>query len=58
MVAILPLVKKAASFGYKKYGVPGALASAGIVLVGYYYLKKALGGSDGETGEADNDGAN
>ncbi|MDL5361004.1 hypothetical protein [Halalkalicoccus sp. NIPERK01] len=45
MVALLAIVKKAASFGYKRYGVPGAIATTLIALGGYYYLKKALSGS-------------
>ncbi len=45
MVAVLAIAKKAASFGYKRYGVPGAIASVAVVLVGYRFLKKALSGS-------------
>ena len=42
MVTTLAIAKKAMSFGYKRYGVPGALASALIAVVGYRYLRKKL----------------
>lgn len=45
MVALLALVKKAATFGYKRYGVPGAIASVAVVLGGYRCVKKMLSGS-------------
>lgn len=45
MVGVLAIVKKAATFGYKRYGVPGAIASVVVVLGGYAYLKKVLSGS-------------
>lgn len=45
MVATLAIVKKAASFGYKRYGVPGAVASVVVALAGYRILKNALSGS-------------
>lgn len=48
MVALLAIVKKAASFGYKKYGVPGALAAVVLALGGYRFVKKALSGSKNE----------
>jgi hypothetical protein len=51
MVGVLAIAKKAATFGYKRYGVPGAVASVAVVLGGYYYLKKALSGS-----KSDNEG--
>jgi predicted membrane protein len=42
MVTVLAIAKKAMSFGYKRYGVPGALASALIAVLGYRYLRKKL----------------
>lgn len=42
MVTVLAVAKKALSFGYKRYGVPGALASALIAVLGYRYLRKKL----------------
>ncbi|ADJ14950.1 hypothetical protein [Halalkalicoccus jeotgali] len=45
MVALLAIIKKAATFGYKKYGIPGALVSVVLALWGYRFVKKALGGS-------------
>lgn len=42
MVTTLAIAKKAMSFGYKRYGVPGALVSALIAVLGYRYLKKKL----------------
>lgn len=51
MVGVLAVAKKAATFGYKRYGVPGAVASVAVVLGGYYYLKKTLSGS-----KSDNEG--
>ncbi|MFC6904413.1 hypothetical protein [Halalkalicoccus tibetensis] len=52
MVGVLAIGKKAASFGYKRYGVPGAIATTLVALGGYYYLKKALSGS-GSDGNSD-----
>ena len=34
--------KKAAKFGYKRYGVPGAVASGGAALAGYVVVRRAL----------------
>lgn len=34
--------KKALKFGYKRYGLPGAVASGGAALLGYLALKRAL----------------
>ena len=42
MIGALSVGKKAVSFGYKRYGVPGAIASGGIVLVGYVAVRRAL----------------
>ncbi|MCL7416852.1 MAG: hypothetical protein M8354_03300 [Halalkalicoccus sp.] len=45
MVALLAILKKAATFGYKRYGVPGAVVSTVLALWGYRFVKKALSGS-------------
>lgn len=58
MVSLLVIVKKAATFGYKKYGVPGAIASSLIVLGGYMYLKKMLQGSGSDDENDDSDAEN
>jgi predicted membrane protein len=42
MVTTLAIAKKALSFGYKRYGVPGALVSALVAVMGYRYLRKKL----------------
>lgn len=42
MVTTLAIARKAMKFGYKRYGVPGALVSALIAVMGYRYLKKQL----------------
>ncbi|ELY62138.1 hypothetical protein [Natronolimnohabitans innermongolicus] len=42
MIGALTVGKKALSFGYKRYGVPGAVASGGVVLVGYVAVRRAL----------------
>jgi hypothetical protein len=34
--------KKALKFGYKRYGIPGAVASGGAALLGYLAVKRAL----------------
>lgn len=34
--------KKAVKFGYKRYGVPGAVASGGAALAGYVAVRRAL----------------
>jgi predicted membrane protein len=55
MVTVIAIAKKAMSFGYKRYGVPGALASALVAVLGYRYLRKKLTanvetGSDADSG--------
>ncbi|MCH7659728.1 MAG: hypothetical protein IH933_03825 [Euryarchaeota archaeon] len=50
MVGVLAIAKKAATFGYKRYGVPGAVASVAVVLGGYY-LKKTLSGSKNDSNQ-------
>ncbi|WP_440769087.1 hypothetical protein [Natronorubrum sp. DTA28] len=42
MLGALSVGKKAVSFGYKRYGVPGAVASGGAVLIGYVVVRRAL----------------
>jgi hypothetical protein len=42
MVTTLAIAKKALSFGYKRYGVLGALVSALVAVMGYRYLRKKL----------------
>jgi hypothetical protein len=34
--------KKAVKFGYKRYGIPGAVASGGAALAGYVVVRRAL----------------
>lgn len=42
MIGALTAGKKAVTFGYKRYGVPGAVASGGIALIGYVAVRRAL----------------
>lgn len=42
MIGAYTVGKKAVTFGYKRYGVPGAIASGGLVLVGYVVVRRAL----------------
>lgn len=42
MIGAFTVGKKAVTFGYKRYGVPGAIASGGIALVGYVAVRRAL----------------
>ncbi|WP_121742846.1 hypothetical protein [Natronorubrum halophilum] len=42
MIGALTVGKKAVTFGYKRYGIPGAIASGGIALVGYVAVRRAL----------------
>jgi len=42
MITALSVGTKAISFGYKRYGVPGAVASGGVVLIGYVAVRRAL----------------
>ena len=42
MFGAYTLGKKAAKFGYKRYGVPGAVASGGMALAGYVVVRRAL----------------
>ncbi|GAB3664268.1 hypothetical protein [Halopiger thermotolerans] len=42
MIGAFTVGKKAVKFGYKRYGIPGAIASGGLVLVGYVAVRRAL----------------
>ncbi|MDQ2048972.1 hypothetical protein RBH26_00585 [Natronolimnohabitans sp. A-GB9] len=42
MIGALTAGKKAVTFGYKRYGIPGAIASGGIALAGYIAVRRAL----------------
>ncbi|RQG98664.1 hypothetical protein [Natrarchaeobius oligotrophus] len=42
MIGAYTVGKKAATFGYKRYGVPGAVASGGVALLGVVAVKRAL----------------
>ena len=45
MLGKYTLGKKALKFGYKRYGIPGAVASGGVALAGYVVVRRALGSS-------------
>ncbi|OVE86036.1 hypothetical protein [Natronolimnobius baerhuensis] len=38
----LTVAKKAATYGYKRYGIPGAVASGAIALAAYIGVRRAL----------------
>ncbi|RZH68212.1 hypothetical protein [Natrinema altunense] len=42
MIGAYTIGKKAVTFGYKRYGIPGAVASGGAALVGYLIVRRAL----------------
>lgn len=42
MIGAYTIGKKAVTFGFKRYGVPGAVASGGAALLGYVLVKRAL----------------
>lgn len=42
MIGAYTIGKKAVTFGYKRYGVPGAIASGGAALAGYLVVRRAL----------------
>ena len=42
MLGKYTLGKKALEFGYKRYGIPGAVASGGMALAGYVVVRRAL----------------
>ncbi len=56
MIGAYTIGKKAVKFGYKRYGVPGAVATGGAVLAGYVAVKRALkSSSNGENADSDVD---
>lgn len=42
MIGAYTIGKKAVTFGYKRYGIPGAIASGGAALAGYVIVRRAL----------------
>ncbi|ELY58285.1 hypothetical protein [Natronococcus jeotgali] len=52
MIGALTVGKKAVTFGYKRFGVPGAVASGGIALAGYVAVRRALQSAT-ESGDVD-----
>ncbi|WP_226007618.1 hypothetical protein [Natrinema salinisoli] len=58
MIGAYTIGKKAVTFGYKRYGVPGAVASGGAALAGYLIVRRALKSSanDGTVDSAINAG--
>lgn len=42
MIGTYTIGKKAVMFGYKRYGIPGAVASGGAALAGYLIVRRAL----------------
>jgi hypothetical protein len=42
MIVPLAVGKKAVRFGYKRYGVPGAIVAGGFVVVGYVAVRRAI----------------
>ena len=42
MIGAFTVGKKAVTFGYKRYGIPGAIASGGLALAGYVAVRRAL----------------
>lgn len=42
MLGAYTIGKKAVQFGYKRYGIPGAVASGGAALAGYVVVRRAL----------------
>ncbi|PCR91565.1 hypothetical protein [Natrinema ejinorense] len=42
MIGAYTVGKKAVTFGYKRYGIPGAVASGGAALAGYLIVRRAL----------------
>lgn len=50
MIGAFTVGKKALLFGYKRYGIPGAILSGGIALAGYVAIRRAIrGGADAES---------
>lgn len=42
MIGAFTIGKKAVKFGYKRFGIPGAVASGGAALAGYVVVRRAL----------------
>lgn len=42
MIGAFTVGKKAVTFGYKRFGIPGAVASGGAALAGYLVVRRAL----------------
>ncbi|SFB94774.1 hypothetical protein SAMN05444422_103191 [Halobiforma haloterrestris] len=42
MIGAYTVGKKAVQFGYKRYGVPGAVVSGGVALAGFVAVRRAL----------------
>ncbi|SEW11018.1 hypothetical protein [Natrinema salifodinae] len=42
MIGAYTIGKKAVTFGYRRYGIPGAIASGGAALAGYVIVRRAL----------------
>lgn len=42
MIGLLTAGRKAVTYGYKRYGVPGAIAGGGLVVVGYVAIRRAI----------------
>jgi len=42
MIGAYTVGKKAVKFGYKRFGIPGAVASGGAALAGYVVVRRAL----------------
>jgi len=42
MIGAYTIGKKAVQFGYKRYGIPGAIATGGAALAGYLIVRRAL----------------
>ncbi|WP_293031669.1 hypothetical protein [Natronococcus sp.] len=50
MIGAFTVGKKVLLFGYKRYGIPGAIVSGAIFLAGYVAVRRALsGGADAES---------
>ena len=50
MIGAYTIGKKAVTFGYKRYGIPGAVASGGAALAGYLIVRRALQSSTNDGG--------
>lgn len=48
MIGAYTIGKKAVKFGYKRYGVPGAVVTGGAALAGYVAVRRALKSSSND----------